>query len=163
MYAADEAHMDRAIALAGDAASDGDVPVGAALVIGPRVFYARNEKERRRDPSAHAEILAIRSAAATLGTWRLSGATLYVTKEPCVMCAGAIAAARIARVVFGCDDPKGGAAGSAIDVFASAAIHHRVSVTRDVRRDETSAQLRSYFAAKRAGGGGQGPGRSGVT
>ncbi len=128
------------------------MPVGAVLVAAGRVFYARNEKERRCDPTAHAEVLAIRSAAATLGSWRLGAATLYVTKEPCVMCAGAIVAARVARLVFGCRDPKGGAAGSVIDVFGSPAVHHRVEVTPGVLEVETSAQLRGYFAAKRAAG-----------
>ena len=102
--------MTRAIALADDAAAAGDVPVGAILVVDGRAFEAHNEKEARRDPTAHAELLALRAAAAALGRWRLGG-TLYVTKEPCAMCAGAIAAARIERLVFGCSDPKGGAAG----------------------------------------------------
>jgi tRNA(adenine34) deaminase len=135
--------------LADDAARDGDVPVGAVLVVGERTFFARNEKERRPDPTAHAEILAIRSAAATLGAWRLPRATLYVTKEPCAMCAGAIVAARIERLVFGCRDPKGGAAGSVLDVFASEAVNHRVSVTAGVLEDETAAQLRDFFGARR--------------
>jgi tRNA(adenine34) deaminase len=146
---ADLAHLQIAIELASDAERDGDVPIGAVLVIGGRTFFARNEKERRPDPTAHAEVLAIRSAAVTLGTWRLTGATLYVTKEPCVMCAGAIVAARIARVVFGCRDPKAGAAGSVIDVFASEAANHRVAVTSGVCEEETAAQLRAFFARKR--------------
>jgi tRNA(adenine34) deaminase len=137
------------MALAADAAHAGDVPIGAVLLAGGRTFYARNEKETRPDPTAHAEILAIRSAAAALGTWRLSGATLYVTKEPCAMCAGAIVAARIARVVFGCRDPKGGAAGSAIDVFASEAVNHRPEVVAGVLEAETAAQLRAFFAVRR--------------
>ena len=145
----DEAYLRRAMALAADAAAEGDVPVGAVLLAGDRTFYARNEKERRPDPTAHAEILALRSAAATLGTWRLPSATLYVTKEPCVMCAGAIVAARIERLVFGSWDPKGGAAGSRLDVFASTAVNHRVHVTAGVLASETSAQLRAFFAARR--------------
>ena len=144
--------MRAALRLAREAGLDGDVPVGAVLIAAGRAYYARNEKERRFDPTAHAELLAIRSAAATLGTWRLPSATLYVTKEPCVMCAGAIVAARVERLVFGCRDGKGGAAGSVIDVFGSAAVHHRVGVTPGVLEAETSAQLRGYFAAKRAGG-----------
>jgi tRNA(adenine34) deaminase len=158
----DEASMRRAMALADDAAADGDVPVGAILRLGERTFYARNEKERRADPTAHAEILAIRSAAQTLGAWRLTGATLYVTKEPCVMCAGAIVAARIERVVFGCGDAKGGAAGGAIDVFASAAVNHRPTVSAGVLASETAAQLREYFARKRIATAAVGPGRPGV-
>ncbi|MBD5654637.1 MAG: nucleoside deaminase, partial [Candidatus Eremiobacteraeota bacterium] len=137
--------------LAAEAAGDGDVPIGAILTVSGRTFFARNEKERRPDPTAHAEILAIRSAAATLGTWRLTDGVLYVTKEPCAMCAGAIVAARLGRVVFGCRDPKGGAAGSVIDVFASSAVNHRVAVTAGILEAETAAQLRAFFAARRQG------------
>lgn len=152
--------MRCAIALAGESALDGDVPVGAVLVAAGRPFFARNEKERRTDPTAHAEVLAIRNAAATLGVWRLTGSTLYVTKEPCAMCAGAIVAARIERVVFGCLDPKGGAAGSALNVFTSQAVNHRVAVTAGVLASETAEQLRAFFAARRAkrsASGAQGP------
>ncbi len=145
----DESYLRQALALAADAQCSGDVPVGAVLVVAGRTFFAHNEKERRPDPTAHAEILVLRSAAATLQTWRLFGATLYATKEPCVMCAGAMVAARVARLVFGCGDPKAGAAGSVIDIFASAAVNHRVEVVRGVLEAETAAQLRSYFAAKR--------------
>ena len=141
--------MRRAIELAGEAEAAGDVPIGAVLVCGERVFEARNEKERRPDPTAHAEILAIRAAAEALGVWRLPNATLYVTKEPCAMCAGAIVAARIERLVFGCRDPKGGAAGSALDVFASEAVNHRVDVEPGVLESETSEQLRAFFAERR--------------
>lgn len=126
------------------------MPVGAVLVTGGRVFYARNEKERRPDPTAHAEILVLRSAALTLGTWRLGAATLFVTKEPCVMCAGAIVAARVERLVYGAPDPKGGAAGGAIDVFGSAAANHRVAITPGVLEEEAAAQLRTFFAARRS-------------
>jgi len=147
----DTEYVRVALALAAEAAGEGDVPIGAVLVVGERTFYARNEKERRPDPTAHAEILAIRQAAATLGRWRLSGAALFVTKEPCAMCAGAIVAARIARVVYGCRDPKGGAAGSVIDVFASEAVNHRPAVTSGVLEEETAAQLRAFFQSRRAG------------
>jgi len=148
----DEQAMRRALALAEHAAACGDVPVGALLVCGELTIEAWNERERRPDPTAHAEMLALREAARRLGRWRLSGATLYVTKEPCVMCAGAVAAARIARLVFGCRDPKGGAAGSVVDVFGSAAVNHRVDVVRDVLADEAAARLRGYFAEKRRAG-----------
>ena len=148
----DVAALRAAMRLADDAAADGDVPVGAVLVAGGRTFFARNEKERRPDPTAHAEILALRSAAATLGAWRLAGAVLFVTKEPCAMCAGALVAARVARVVFGCRDPKAGAAGSVIDVFASEAANHRVEVVAGVLADATAAQLRAFFARRRAAG-----------
>ena len=138
----------RAIELAEIAARAGDVPIGAVLVVGDRLFEAYNEKERRPDPTAHAEILAIRAAATALGSWRIGG-TLYVTKEPCAMCAGALAAGRITRLVYGCRDPKGGAAGSVIDVLASAAVNHRVAVTAGVLAEEAAAQLRDYFQRKR--------------
>ncbi len=140
--------MRRAIALAAEAAAAGDVPIGAVLVVDGRTFEARNEKERRPDPTAHAEMLAVRAAAAALGRWRIGG-SLYVTKEPCAMCAGALAAARIERLVFGCRDPKGGAAGSVIDILGSAAVNHRVDVVDGVLADETAAQLREFFAEKR--------------
>ena len=140
--------MTRAIALADAAAAAGDVPVGAILVADGRAFEAHNEKEARRDPTAHAEILALRAAAEALGRWRLGG-TLYVTKEPCPMCAGAIAAARVERLVYGCSDPKGGAAGSVIDVLASSAVNHRVEVVAGTLEDATAAQLRTFFAGRR--------------
>lgn len=134
--------------LADDAADAGDVPIGAILVVGERIFEAHNEKERRPDPTAHAEMLVIRAAARELNAWRIGG-TLYVTKEPCPMCAGAIAASRIARLVYGCPDPKGGAAGSVIDVLGSLAVNHRVSVTAGVLGVQTAEQLRVYFGRKR--------------
>jgi len=136
--------------LAQEATALGEVPVGAVLVVDGLTFEARNEKERRPDPTAHAELLAVRVAAGALGRWRIGG-TIYVTKEPCAMCAGAIAAARIERLVFGCADPKGGAVGSVIDVLASAALNHRVSVTGGVLQAQAAQQLRDYFRAKRAG------------
>ena len=141
--------LRQAMALADEAAAAGDVPVGAVLCVDERVFEARNEREQRPDPTAHAEVLAIRAAAAALDRWRIGG-TLYVTKEPCAMCAAAIAAARIERVVFGCRDPKGGAAGSVVDIFESAAVNHRVIVRGGVLADETANQLRAFFAARRS-------------
>ncbi len=144
----DKGHMRRAIELADEAAATGDVPIGAVLVVDDRTFEARNEKESRGDPTAHAEMLAIRAAAEALGRWRIGG-SLYVTKEPCAMCAGAIAAARIERLVYGCPDPKGGAAGSVIDILRSAAVNHRVDVIEGVLAEETAAQLRGFFAKKR--------------
>jgi tRNA(adenine34) deaminase len=146
--AQDRLYMRRAIALAAEAASAGDVPIGAVLVVEGRTFEGRNEKERRPDPTAHAEMLAVRAAAEALGRWRVGG-SLYVTKEPCPMCAGALAAARIERLVFGCRDPKGGAAGSVIDILGSAAVNHRVDVVDGVLAEETAAQLREFFAEKR--------------
>jgi len=138
----------RAMALADQAAAAGDVPIGAVLVVDGRIFEAHNEKEQRSDPTAHAELLAIRAAAEALGRWRIGG-SLYVTKEPCPMCAGALAAARIERLIYGCRDPKGGAAGSVIDILGSAAVNHRVEVVDGVLAEETAAQLREFFARRR--------------
>ncbi len=135
--------------LAARAQSNGDVPIGAVLLVDGQLFEAKNEKELRRDPTAHAEMLVLQQAAKSLNTWRLSGATLYVTKEPCVMCAGAMVAARIQRLVFGCFDPKGGAAGSVLDVVQHASLNHRVEVTAGVLQDETAAQLQAFFQARR--------------
>src|SRR5579884_3679050 len=108
----DELYIRRAIELAAEAEVNGDVPIGAVLASGDVVLEAKNEKESRPDATAHAEMLLLQKAAKELGAWRLSDATLYVTKEPCVMCAGAMVAARVKRLVYGCADPKGGAAGS---------------------------------------------------
>jgi len=141
--------MRRAIALAHGAQEHGDVPIGAVLLFDGAIVEAANEKELRPDPTAHAEMLVLREAARALGRWRLSGATLYVTKEPCVMCAGAMVAARIGRLVYGCDDPKGGAAGSVLDLLRHPQLNHQVAVTRGVLADETAAQLRAFFACKR--------------
>ncbi len=144
----DVAGMRSAVALADRAAASGDVPIGAVLLAGGQRFEAWNEKEARPDPTAHAEMIAIAAAARALGRWRIGG-TLYVTKEPCAMCAGAIAAARVERVVFGCYDPKGGAAGSVVDIFGSDVVNHRVEVTGGVLADETAEQLRTFFAKRR--------------
>jgi tRNA(adenine34) deaminase len=144
----DVAFMRRAMVLAERAVAAGDVPIGAVLVVGGREFEACNEKEKRPDPTAHAELLVIRAAAQALGRWRVGG-SLYVTKEPCAMCAGALAAARVERLIYGCRDPKGGAAGSVIDILGSAAVNHRVDVVDGVLAEETAAQLREFFAQKR--------------
>jgi len=141
--------MRRAIDLATRAQAQGDVPIGALLVLGDIVVETVNEKELRPDPTAHAEMLALREAARRLGRWRLTGATLYVTKEPCVMCAGAMVAARVERLVYGCSDPKGGAAGSVLDVVRHQSLNHRIDVSAGVLSDETAAQLRDFFAEKR--------------
>jgi len=144
----DEIYMRRAMELAAEATAAGDVPIGAILLVDGQTFAGKNEKERDSDPTAHAEMLAIRLAAAALGRWRVGG-TLYVTKEPCPMCAGAIAAARIERLVFGCRDPKGGAVGSVIDILRSAAVNHHVDIVDGVLREETAQQLRHFFAERR--------------
>ena len=127
-----------------------DVPIGAAIFrAGEPLAVAGNERELRRDPTAHAEVLAIRAAAEALGGWRLRDTTLYVTLEPCAMCAGAIVLARIPTVVFGAPDPKAGAAGSVLDVLAEPALNHRPEVIGGVREEECAALLRDFFAARR--------------
>lgn len=156
MTRSDEGYMRRALELAGDAERCGDVPVGAVLVSGALVVEARNEKEARADATAHAEMLALQRASQRLGTWRLEHATLYVTKEPCVMCAGAMIAARIRRLVYAANDPKGGADGSAFDVLRSSVTNHRVEVEAGVLQTEASSQLQRFFRARRENEGIQG-------
>lgn len=132
------------------AASHGDVPVGAVLVQASKVLAARgNERELRLDPTAHAEMLALREAAAALGGWRIPDATLYVTLEPCPMCAGAMVLARVNRLVYGASDPKTGAAGSVLDLVRHPALNHRLLVTQDVLADECAEILRRFFASRR--------------
>jgi tRNA(adenine34) deaminase len=149
----DERRMRRAIELADNAARNGDVPVGALLVSGDLVVETFNEKEKTADATAHAEMLALREASHRLGAWRLSEATLYVTKEPCLMCAGAIVAARVKRLVYGANDPKGGADGGAFDVLRSPRTNHRVEIDAGVLRAETAEQLRRFFEGRRAAEG----------
>jgi tRNA(adenine34) deaminase len=142
--------MEIALAQARHAEAHGDVPIGAAILRdGEPLAAAGNERELRRDPTAHAEILAIRAAAEALGGWRLPGTTLYVTLEPCAMCAGAIVLARIPTVVIGAPDPKAGAAGSVLDVLAEPALNHRPEVVRGVGEEQSAALLRDFFAARR--------------
>ncbi len=142
--------MRRALELARKALEAGDVPVGAVIVCGEVTLEAKNEKEFQRDATAHAEMLLIHEASRRLGAWRLSEATLYVTKEPCVMCAGAILAARIGRLVYGASDPKGGADGGAFDILRSPRTNHRLQITAGVLESEASEQLQDFFRAKRA-------------
>jgi tRNA(adenine34) deaminase len=145
-----ERGMELALAQARRAEEHGDVPIGAALLRdGELLAAAGNERELRGDPTAHAEVLAIRAAATALGGWRLADTTLYVTLEPCAMCAGAIVLARIPTVVFAAPDPKAGAAGSVLDVLAEPALNHRPHVIAGVRADEAAALLREFFAARR--------------
>jgi tRNA(adenine34) deaminase len=146
----DAAYMGMALAEALAAARNGEVPVGAILTFGDRVISrAGNRTISDCDPTAHAEIMALRSAARALGNHRLTGATLYVTVEPCAMCAGAIIQARIARLVYGCDDPKGGAVLSCFAIFDHPALNHRVQVTGGVLAQECGSALQSFFAARR--------------
>ena len=143
--------MAVALAEARAAEGHGDVPIGAAIFRdGELLSRAGNERELRKDPTAHAEVLAIRTAAERLGGWRLPGTTLYVTLEPCAMCAGAIVLARIPTVVIGTPDPKAGAAGSILDVLAEPALNHRPKVITGVREEECAVLLRDFFAAKRS-------------
>ncbi|WP_226346026.1 nucleoside deaminase [Agilicoccus flavus] len=154
--AADVALVDRALALAGRCAASGDVPVGA-VVVGPDGATwgdGYNRREADGDPCAHAEILALREAAAARGGWRLDGATLAVTLEPCPMCAGALVQARVARVVFGAWDDKAGACGSVWDLVRDRRALHRLEVVGGVREDECVAVLRDFFSARRAPGRG---------
>jgi tRNA(adenine34) deaminase len=147
----DEAFLREAIAEANAAASTGDVPVGA-VVVGPDgaiLARGRNRRERDHDPTGHAEIDAIRRAAADKGSWRLEGATVYVTLEPCPMCAGALVNARVARVVYGCADPKAGALDTLFQIGRDPRLNHRFGVTGGVLADECAALLKAFFAARR--------------
>lgn len=127
-----------------------DVPVGCVIAAGgDLIASAHNERELRGDPTAHAEILALREASRHLGSWRLDGSVMYVTLEPCAMCAGAIVLARVPRVVFAATDPKAGAAGSVLDVLAEPQLNHRPLVAGGLLADEAAELLRSFFAARR--------------
>ncbi len=147
----DERWMRLAIEEAQIAESHGDVPIGAVVVAGGEVVgRGRNERELASDPTAHAEILALREAAHTIGDgWRVTGGTLYVTLEPCTMCAGAIVLSRVPRVVFGALDPKAGAAGSVLSVLDRPEFNHRPQVTTGVLHDECAELLRAFFRARR--------------
>jgi tRNA(adenine34) deaminase len=151
--ATDERMMERALELAEGAAAHGDAPIGAVVARGDELLgSAGNERELRRDPTAHAEVLALRQAAERLGGWRQPETTLYVTLEPCAMCAGAIALARVPRLVFGAPDPKGGAVGGVIDLFApplSTALNHRPAVEPGLLADRSAALLEGFFSARR--------------
>ena len=150
--AADLAAMDRALTLAAEAGAGGDVPVGAVVMdaAGSVIAEGRNLRERTHDPLAHAEIVAMRGAAASIGSWNLEGCTLVVTLEPCLMCAGATVLARVPRLVLGAWDPKAGACGSQWDVVRDRRLNHRVEVVGGVRADECSALLTAFFEAHRS-------------
>lgn len=146
----DADYMGIALELAREAARLDEVPVGAIVVRdGAIIGRGFNQPISRHDPTAHAEVMALRDAAARLGNYRLPGCTLYVTLEPCAMCIGAIFHARIARVVFGAPDPKTGAAGSVIDLFAEERLNHHAEVVGGVRAVECGALLSAFFAARR--------------
>jgi tRNA(adenine34) deaminase len=145
--------MREALSLAREAAAAGEVPVGAvALLDGRVVGRGRNRREADRDPTAHAELLAIQEAARALGRWRLSGVSLVVTLEPCAMCAGAMVLARIDRLVFGAGDPKAGAAGSLLDLSCDPRLNHRFAVERGLLAEECGALLRAFFDERRRRG-----------
>ena len=147
----DEYFMHLALREAERALEHDDVPIGAVVVHqGEVIGSAHNEREARQDPTAHAEAIALRGAARALGSWRVLDSTLYVTLEPCAMCAGAIVLARVPRVVYGTADPKAGAAGSVLDVLAEPRLNHRPVVEGGVLADECAALLREFFADRRA-------------
>ena len=146
----DETFMAEALAEARRAAAEGEVPIGAVLVVEGRIAgRGRNARERLRDPTAHAEILALQEAARTLGRWRLTGSTIYATLEPCPMCAGALVNARVDRLVYGVADPKAGAVDTLFDVVRDARLNHRVAVTSAVLAEECGAVLREFFRERR--------------
>jgi len=142
--------MAEALAEARRAAAEGEVPIGAVLVVEGRIAgRGRNARERLRDPTAHAEILALQEAARTLGRWRLTGSTIYATLEPCPMCAGALVNARVDRLVYGVADPKAGAVDTLFDVVRDARLNHRITVTSAVLAEECGAVLREFFRERR--------------
>lgn len=132
----------------------GEVPVGCVIVLNNEIIgKAHNQRETLQDPTAHAEVLAITQAAAHLRSWRLEGAKLYVTLEPCPMCAGALVNGRVGRLVYGADDPKAGACGTLMDVVNDRRLNHRMPVTRGVLGEECAGLLREFFRARRRKGG----------
>jgi len=147
----DEEWMWAALEAADLAAAAGEVPVAAVVVAadGTELGRGRNAREALSDPTAHAEILAVRASARRLGDWRLEGATLYVTLEPCAMCAGALVLARVARLVYGCEDPKAGAVTTMFGIGRDSRLNHRFEVTPGVRREECAERLRRFFSALR--------------
>jgi tRNA(adenine34) deaminase len=149
-FARDEHFMRLALREADQAADHDDVPIGAVIVREGEVLAAAgNERELRGDPTAHAEVLAMREASRRIGGWRIPGSVLYVTLEPCPMCAGAIVLARVPRVVYGAPDPKAGAAGSVLDILGEPRLNHRPKVDAGLLADEAAGLLESFFAARR--------------
>ena len=151
MNVTDAAYMRLALEEARRAASQGEVPVGAVVVFGEQIIgRGSNRNIADHDPTAHAEVVALRQAAAQLANYRLAGCTLYVTVEPCAMCAGAAVLARLERLVYGCDDPKAGAIRSLYQIADDARLNHRIEITSGVLAEECSALLRTFFAEKRS-------------
>jgi tRNA(adenine34) deaminase len=148
----DERCMRVALDAARVAEENGDVPIGAVIVHeGRLIARAYNQREQLKDPTAHAEIIALTQAASALGLWRLHGGTIYVTLEPCPMCAGALVLARLDRLVYGCTDPKAGACGSLYDICRDGRLNHRLAVTTGVLAEECTALLQEFFQARRKG------------
>ncbi len=147
---ADIDFMRKALALAEIAERGGDVPVGAVVVMDDKISAVGfNQKEANHDPTAHAEVVALRQAAARHGGWRLSGATLYVTKEPCLMCAAACVAARVERIVYACADTKGGGAGSVYNIVDDERLNHRIVIEKGLLEEEAENMLRCFFKRRR--------------
>lgn len=146
-----DAAMSAALAIARAAQAAGEVPVGAVILsaTGSIIASAHNQRELLHDPTAHAEVVALRHAGKTMGSWNLSGCTLAVTLEPCTMCAGAIVLSRVSKVIFGAWDPKAGAAGSLWDVMRDRRLNHRPEVISGVREQECAALIEEFFAGKR--------------
>lgn len=146
----DEKYMQKAIEAAKIAEENGDVPIGAVIVHQNQIIgKAYNQREQLKDPTAHAEIIALTQAAAFLESWRLNGCTIYVTLEPCPMCAGALVLARMDRLVYGCDDPKTGAIKSLYNIVQDERLNHRLEVTSGVMADECSELLQEFFQRRR--------------
>jgi len=146
----DQRFMPVAIDQAEIARQNGDVPVGVVIVHnGQIIAKAYNQREQLNDPTAHAEIIALTQAAEAVGSWRLEGCTIYVTLEPCAMCAGALVLARMDRLVYGCEDPKAGACGSLYNIVQDGRLNHRLEVTSGVMEDECRRQLQGFFANRR--------------
>lgn len=150
----DERYMRMAIDAAHIAEENGDVPIGAVIVYQDQVIgRAYNQREQLTDPTAHAEIVALTQAATFMETWRLHGCTIYVTLEPCPMCAGALVLGRLDRLVYGCDDPKAGACGSLYDIVRDGRLNHRLEVTSGVLANDCAALLKTFFRARRPNNG----------
>ena len=146
----DESFMKESLAEARQALQESEVPIGClALHEGLIIARAHNQREAWQDPTAHAEIIVLREAARKLGRWRLTGVTLYVTVEPCAMCAGALVMARIDRLVYGCTDPKAGACGSVFDILRDPRLNHRLEMNGGVLETECQAILKDFFAKRR--------------
>jgi tRNA(adenine34) deaminase len=146
----DQQFMKLAIEQAGIAEENGDVPIGAVIVHKNQIIAkAYNQREQLKDPTAHAEIIALTQAAAALESWHLNGCTMYVTLEPCPMCAGALVLSRMDRLVYGCDDPKAGAVKSLYNIVTDSRLNHRLEVVSGVMADECAKQLQDFFQKKR--------------